>query len=101
MQVSSIGGARNRRVKSAQESPLSLYDTPPTEEISLDEFEEFAYDRLRVLKAIEMHQARGIKGEALRQKMPLSIKCAQCCGFEGHLSIGSIDWFINPFMYWL
>jgi DNA primase large subunit len=69
MQVSSVGGVRNRRVVGRVESPLSLYDTPPTEEISLDEFEEYAYDRLRVLKAIEMHQARGIKGEALRQKM--------------------------------
>ena len=67
MQVSSSGV--RRRVQATKEPPLSLYETPPIQEISLDQFEEYAFDRLRVLKAIEMHQARGLKGEALRQKL--------------------------------
>ena len=38
---------------------LSLYNTPPTQEVSLDEFEEMAIDRLRVLKTIEMYRSKG------------------------------------------
>eukprot|EP01134_Creolimax_fragrantissima_P001136 CFRG1136T1 len=42
---------------------LSLYDTPPTDEVSLEEFEGCGYDRLRLLKAVEQarlcHPKRG------------------------------------------
>ena len=80
MQVSSSGV--RRRVQATKEPPLSLYEVPPIQEISLDQFEEYAFDRLRVLKAIEMHQARGLKGEALRQKPRPSRKtCAKCQWF--------------------
>ncbi|KNC83224.1 hypothetical protein SARC_04505 [Sphaeroforma arctica JP610] len=42
---------------------LSLYNTPPNDEVSLEEFESSGYDRLRLLKAVEQarlcHPKRG------------------------------------------
>lgn len=38
---------------------LSLYSTPPLSEITIDEFESWAIDRLRVLTEVEAMQARG------------------------------------------
>ncbi|CAK9864565.1 unnamed protein product [Sphagnum jensenii] len=40
-------------------SRLSLYQVAPCVEVSIEEFEQFALDRLRVLKAIEENRARG------------------------------------------
>ncbi|KAJ3316423.1 hypothetical protein HDU76_001823 [Blyttiomyces sp. JEL0837] len=37
---------------------LNFYETPPKDDITLSQFEEFALDRLRVLKAIENAQIR-------------------------------------------
>jgi DNA primase large subunit len=45
------GGRRNRR--STGQVPLSMYQAAPTEELSLEEFELFAIDRLIVLRGIE------------------------------------------------
>jgi len=49
---------RNRRtaslgVKSAQQHRLLFYKDPPVEEITLEEFERFAVDRLKLLREIE------------------------------------------------
>lgn len=46
-------------------SRLSLYKTPPAEEIGIEEFERFALDRLRVLKAVEDARTRGKKPDEL------------------------------------
>mmetsp|Transcript_32706 Transcript_32706/g.67587 ORF Transcript_32706/g.67587 Transcript_32706/m.67587 type:complete len:503 (-) Transcript_32706:106-1614(-) len=46
---------RNKRAR------LSVYDKPPTEEISLHEFEQFALDRMRVLKAIDSGKAKNLE----------------------------------------
>ena len=77
----------NKRVVSHEEtldtrriSALSMYTTPPFEQVSLTEFEEFAFDRLRLLSTIDMARAKGQKGQpladtiskALKQYMPLS-----------------------------
>jgi len=59
-------------------SALNMYMTPPIESLSLTEFEEFAFDRLRLLSTIDMARAKGVKGEqmnkliqkALRDYMP-------------------------------
>eukprot|EP00897_Mesotaenium_endlicherianum_P009091 jgi/Mesen1/820/ME000111S10968 len=42
---------------------LTMYLSPPPGEVALEEFEQYALDRLRVLKAIEEAKARGKKHE--------------------------------------
>lgn len=49
-----------------EKSYLSLYTEQPTEEITLEDFEVFALNRLRVLKAIEAARTRGDKMDALK-----------------------------------
>lgn len=41
---------------------LSLYNDPPQEELSLDEFELVALDRLQLLRGIEQLKTRGFVG---------------------------------------
>jgi hypothetical protein len=45
----SVSGKRNRTTLDSQ---LLLYNVPPNEEITLEEFEDFAFDRLRGKKLI-------------------------------------------------
>jgi pantothenate kinase-related protein Tda10 len=49
----------NKVTRSAVEV-LSFYDKPPQEEISLDDFELYALDRLQLLRGIELLNTRGI-----------------------------------------
>ena len=51
----------------ARVSCLSFYSVPPTEKLSITLFEEFAYDRLRLLNAIDMARAKGLKGADLEK----------------------------------
>jgi len=51
----------NKRAK------ISIYDVPPTMEISMEEFEQFALDRMRVLKAIDAAKAKGLKPDEVRE----------------------------------
>ncbi|MCO5583928.1 hypothetical protein L7F22_037846 [Adiantum nelumboides] len=46
-------------------SRLSFYLTAPSIEVSLEEFEQFALDRLRVLKSLEEAMSRGRRGVEL------------------------------------
>jgi len=46
-------------------SALSMYPVAPDEQISVTEFEEYAFDRLRLLSTIEMNRAKGLKGKQL------------------------------------
>jgi DNA primase large subunit len=48
-------------------SCLSMYSVPPQEQLSVTEFEEFAYDRLRLLNVIDMARAKGLKGTDLEK----------------------------------
>jgi DNA primase large subunit len=50
-------------------SALSMYELPPAEPISVSEFEEFAYDRLRLLSTIELARAKGLKGAELEARI--------------------------------
>lgn len=47
----------------------SLYTTPPQEELSLDEFELLAVDRLELLRAIEALKIRGAEDKDLNSKV--------------------------------
>ena len=55
-------------------SALSMYATPPDEQLSLTEFEEFAFDRLRLLGTIDTARAKGLKGEDLNKRIEAAIK---------------------------
>lgn len=48
---------------------LSLYNDPPTEELSLDDFEMFALDRLQLLRNIENLKIRGFEAVEYKQKL--------------------------------
>ena len=58
----------------ARISALSMYSTPPTEQISLTEFEEYAGDRLRLLTKIDMARAKGLKGEGLTKTIRMAVQ---------------------------
>ena len=67
--IGSLRSARKLQADQAAEDSLerlSLYTTPPQHEISLDEFEQFAIDRLQVLKKLEMLKAQGARGLDLK-----------------------------------
>ena len=48
---------------------VSLYYEVPTEEVSLDEFEEFALDRLQLLRSVELFKSRGLEETKLYEKI--------------------------------
>lgn len=66
----------------AIDSRLSMYNTPPDQSVSLEEFEQFAFDRLQVLRTIHRATEAGQRGEELRgtirkaleQHLPLRTK---------------------------
>eukprot|EP00854_Cymbomonas_tetramitiformis_P000620 gene620-1046_t len=51
---------------------LSMYDSVPTGEVALEDFERNAVDRLRVLKGIEDAQSRGTKPHELETTDPVT-----------------------------
>lgn len=48
---------------------VSLYTDPPSEEITLDEFELYALDRLQLLRGIETLKTRGFEGQEYENKL--------------------------------
>lgn len=50
-------------------SILSFYNDPPSQELSLDEFEQYAFDRLTLLRKIENFSARGFEHGELNNKI--------------------------------
>ena len=63
----SLGGASKASL--GLRNQLSLYRDPPSLEITLDEFEEYALERLSLLRGIEQMKARGFDGNELREKI--------------------------------
>lgn len=63
--ISSKSATKNQTHQSerigADTGRLSLYQSPPSTVISIEDFERYAIDRLRVLKGIEEHKAKGFK----------------------------------------
>ena len=60
-----------QKEKIAANQLVSLYDEVPQEELTLDEFELFALDRLQLLRGIEILQARGFDGTEFNNKMTI------------------------------
>lgn len=60
--------------RGARLSALSMYAEGPTDNITLVEFEDYAFDRLRLLTTIDMARAKGLKGEQLATKIREAIK---------------------------
>ncbi|KNC50933.1 DNA primase large subunit [Thecamonas trahens ATCC 50062] len=63
--VSSKAHARKAAGEGSRAAVLSLYAVPPTEELSLQEFEELALKRVQLLKAIAAAKAVGKSGKEL------------------------------------
>lgn len=53
---------------------VSMYVTPPSEELTIDEFEQFAVDRLVVLRMIENLRIKGFKPRELVQQLTPVLK---------------------------
>jgi len=78
-----LSGRRNPRAPAtpavSRRVLVSLYDAPPREELTLDEFEVFSVDRLKVLRSIDALKQKGFKpreldaelGPLLAQTLPL------------------------------
>ena len=45
--IASYAGGRGKKVQAKEVSPLTMYEFPPTEELSLDDFDQLAFNRLR------------------------------------------------------
>ncbi|XP_006108572.1 DNA primase large subunit-like, partial [Myotis lucifugus] len=74
-------GAKRRRLKltvdqrNAYPHCLQFYLQPPTENISLIEFENFAFDRVKLLKAVENIGVSHVKGhESYQSKLEAEIR---------------------------
>jgi len=78
------GAAGGSAVSSRQPVPLRMYLEPPTEEISLVEFEEFALKRLTVLKHIEKAKAI-VVGNGLKSGVTMGPAVSQA-QLEGNLN---------------
>ena len=64
------------RLKREPTKLLSLYNQPPNAEITLEDFELYALDRLQVLRNIESLRLRGMKGDEFRMKLEEVITAA-------------------------
>ena len=53
---------------------VSMYATPPSFEMSVDEFESFAVDRLVVLRMVENLRTKGFKPRELEQQLHESVQ---------------------------
>lgn len=53
----------------ARQSLLSLYDEPPQEELTLDEFEMFSLERLQLLRSIELLKAKNGENDSFNREV--------------------------------
>lgn len=59
--MQNVGNSRRQQAPRQGLSMLSLYNEAPLVEVSLEQFEEFAIDRLHVLKAVENYRLRSVQ----------------------------------------
>eukprot|EP00889_Picochlorum_renovo_P005372 jgi/Picre1/32402/NNA_007748.t1 len=69
-----ISGSFSSAQQNGRVMMVSMYDEAPDGDISLEEFERFAVDRLHVLRGIEDLKARNYKGDELSDRI---VKLAQ------------------------
>eukprot|EP01035_Chromulina_nebulosa_P022258 gene22258-28829_t len=69
VQIDNVPGNIAKKARNDNDIDLSLYNEPPTEEISLDEFELYSLDRLQLLRSIEILKTRGFEGSDLISKI--------------------------------
>jgi DNA primase large subunit len=70
MQFVAVGNRSQRDLKYQSSTiSLSLYNIPPEEELSLDEFELLSLDRLQLLRSIEIMKTRGFEEAELNSKI--------------------------------
>ena len=72
--VTSASSLANRRTAAKRslgqaEPTLSLYRLPPTHNVSIDEFEKLAIQRLQLLRTIEALHQRNVKGTDFKQAL--------------------------------
>lgn len=67
MQVASRNGNVSR--KSGLSHSLSMYSAPPSEELTIDEFEVMSLDRLQLLRGLELLKTRGYEGKEMMEKI--------------------------------
>ncbi|VDK71141.1 unnamed protein product [Onchocerca ochengi] len=81
-------GPVNRGLKKMEDLNLQMYLEPPTEDITLHEFQELALNRLRVLKVVEQVKDRfprgteAINNELTKQLLKMMPIACGCCPFE-------------------
>jgi hypothetical protein len=70
---------------------VTLYTDPPSEEITLDEFELYALDRLQLLRGIETLKTRGFEGAEYENKLKqleakyMPLKPTRCVHMIGYM----------------
>jgi DNA primase large subunit len=77
--MQAVGGTRHRRDVARtkvveRHAVISMYVDPPSDELTLDEFELFALDRLMVLRKVEDLRARGFKGVDFKQRVNAALR---------------------------
>jgi len=72
--IDAVPGVSRRQQAGARLLGITLYADPPRDDLSLDEFETFALDRLQLLRNVENLKVRGFEGVELKEKMKL-VRC--------------------------
>ena len=72
--VPSARAQAEARAAEAAAAGLSLYSDPPTGELTLEDFEVLAFERLKLLKAIETAKSRGLKPRELSAAIADALK---------------------------
>ena len=65
------GPFNGKRASNSTRNMVSLYREEPKMEITLDEFEEYALERLSLLRGIEQKKAQGFEKKELKEKINL------------------------------
>jgi DNA primase large subunit len=68
---------------------LSFYEIPPTEEVTVEDFERAALARLRVLQMLDAAKAKGLKGQEFRSRVDQELRRAGLAGLQNATDLRS------------